>query len=625
MEPGLLARIHSPEDLRSFTPEELERLAAEIRERIIGTVSTNGGHLAPNLGVVELTIALHRVFRAPEDHIVWDVGHQSYPHKMLTGRADVFHTLRRYQGLSGFTSRMESSYDCFGAGHAGTAISSAMGFAIADELKGVKNHTVAVTGDGSLICGISLEALNTLRCTCKNMILVLNDNKMSISKSIGAIPNYLNQLITGRSYNRFKAFAKRFVQKIPGGSEMIGNIQNWEASAKNLFVPGIFFEELGIRYVGPINGHDLPALIQTFERVKEFNRPVIVHVITEKGHGCEYAIAAPERFHGTSAFRPETGESISASKETFSSTFGRTLVRLAEKDPRVTAVTAAMASGCGIGPDFTDRFPDRFFDVGIAEEHAAVFAAGQAAAGLRPVVAMYATFLQRALDCIFHDVCLQDLPVIFCADRAGIVEDGPTHHGVYDLAFLRAMPNLSILMPKDEKELEEMLFAAHDQDHPVVIRYPRGGSGAPEDLPHPPVVWGRSEVLRQGKDGMIFAVGREAVTAWETARILEEKFQCSVGVVNVRFLKPFDEDLLRKYGAEMPVFTLEDHVMTGGLASIAAEVLCGSDKCRLRSFGWKADVPADHGSTAALRENAGLTPGQLAEMIATELHREVQK
>lgn len=620
---SVLDQIRIPGDLKKIPLGKLDPLAEELRSLIIKTVSENGGHLAPNLGVVELTIALHRVFNTPQDHIIWDVGHQSYAHKLLTGRLKSFSTIRKFEGLSGFTHRDESEHDCFGAGHAGTAISSAMGFSTADDLQGKEDtHTIAVTGDGSLICGISLEALNNLSCTCKKMILVLNDNKMSISKSIGAIPNYLNQLITGKSYNRFKAFAKMMIQRMPGGKDLIGNIQNLEASAKNLFVPGIFFEELGIRYVGPVNGHDLPGLIQTFERVKEFNRPVIVHVITEKGHGCSYALAEPERFHGVGQFCPETGSKRAdgMTKTTFSAAFGKTVEKLMTEHENMTVITAAMASGCGLSNEFTERYRERFYDVGIAEEHAVVFAAGQAAAGLRPLVAIYTTFFQRAFDCIFHDVCLQDLPVIFCADRAGIVEDGPTHHGIYDLAFLRAMPNLSILAPCDEIELETMLAdVMKNHPSPVLLRYPKGHSGMPADRKHAPLEWGKSEVVRPGNDIVIWTYGKDVYTALKTAERLQQELNISCAVVNARYLKPFDGEALREFGRKMPVVTLEDHVLTGGLSSIAAETLMPTNHHGLHSFGWNPETPVPHGSTEEIRKTAGLDVPQLTESICSIL------
>jgi len=620
---GLLETIDGPDRLKELTADQLEKLAGEIREKIIGTISRNGGHLAPNLGVVELAIALHRVFHAPEDKIIWDVGHQCYPHKLLTGRAGEFDTIRRTGGLSGFTRTGESPYDCFGAGHAGTAISAAMGFSAAESLSGGHDHVVAVVGDGALICGISLEALNNLRSTCRKLIVVLNDNKMSISESIGAIPNYLNRIITGRNYNRFKALAKMMVHRLPGGTSVIGNIQNLEASLKNLFVPGIFFEELGIRYIGPIDGHKLPELIRTFERIKDFTRPVLVHVVTEKGRGCDFASEDPEHFHGTGAFHPDTGKSDRTPGDTFSAAFGRALTELTETDPRVVSVTAAMASGCGITDEYRQKFPDRFFDVGIAEEHALVFASGLAAAGFRPVVAIYATFAQRALDCIFHDAALQDLPVMICLDRAGIVEDGPTHHGIHDLGFLRSIPNLAILLPRSEAELQAMMEEAHRrQTGPVVIRYPKGASGySPDDRPAP-LEWGRAEIRRQGTDLVLWAAGRETKTAEETSDILKEKYGISAAVVNTRFLRPFDRETFLSFAEHMPVATLEDHVKEGGLASQAAELLAESSaasRSRLFPFGWSAGEVLPHGKTADIRQSRGMTPRQIAETLAESL------
>ena len=611
----ILDGIDSPEALKKLTMDELNQLSREIHSEIIEVVARNGGHLAPNLGVTDLTIALHRVFDMPRDKIIFDVGHQSYPHKLLTGRRKEFHSIRKEEGLSGFTKADESAFDPFGAGHAGTAISAAMGFAAARDLNGTDEHIVALLGDGALGCGISLEAMNNVRSSCRNLIIVLNDNKMSISRSTGAIPNYLNSIITGRNYNRFKAFTKMSIERLPGGGEIVGSIQKLETSLKSLFVPGLFFEAMGLRYIGPINGHQLPELIETFERVKKFNRPVLVHVITEKGHGCEYAKDAPEKFHGVSSFNPENGALMAQGKgETFSSAFGEELVRLAEKDSRIVGITAAMCAGTGM-TSFAAKFHDRFFDVGIAEEHALVFAAGLAAAGKRPVVAIYATFLQRALDCVFHDICLQNLPVVICADRAGIVEDGPTHHGIYDLSFLQAMPNLSILAPRNERELKRMLQKALEQENPVLIRYPRGGSGmtAAGDPPPSPLEWGRAEILRPGSDLAIWTFGREARTALKAADLIREKTGREVAVVNARFLKPFDRAQLEAHAALMPIVTLEDHVKTGGLASIAESVLVGIPHHGLLSFGWKAEDIIQHGSPDSLRKTHGMSAEQIAE------------
>ncbi len=603
MDEKILDNISSPEDLKALAPRQLTALCSELRETIIDTVSKNGGHLAPNLGVVELTVALHSVFNMPEDKIVWDVGHQSYVHKLLTGRRDRFHSIRTDNGLSGFTLREESEFDCFSSGHAGTAISAAMGFAAARDARNGSEHVIAVVGDGSLICGLSLEALNNVRSSCRNLIIIVNDNKMSISKSVGAIPNYLNRIITGRSYNHFKAFAKMAVQRMPSGSDIIGGIQKLEEATKSLFVPGVFFEEMGLRYVGPINGHKLPELIETFNRVKDFNRPVIVHVITEKGAGCEYAKEAPEKFHGVSSFNPHTGHSEHASSGiNFSAAFGASMIELAEKDPEVVAITAAMRSGTGL-LKFSEQFPDRFFDVGIAEEHGLTFAGGLAAGGMRPVVALYATFLQRGLDCVFHDICLQNLPVIICADRAGIVEDGPTHHGIYDESFLLSMPRLSVLAPKNETELKAMLFAAYEQKTPVAIRYPRGASKI-NDLPVPALEWGKAEVVRDGSD--LAAAG-----------ILG----CSCRIVNTRFLKPFDKELFLSDAAKMPIFTIEDNLEGAGLDSIADKLLINAGHHGVHHFAWPADKIIPHGTQSCLREKFGMTPKAIACKIRMILER----
>ncbi len=616
MDEKILDNISSPEDLKALAPRQLTALCSELRETIIDTVSKNGGHLAPNLGVVELTVALHSVFNMPEDKIVWDVGHQSYVHKLLTGRRDRFHSIRTDNGLSGFTLREESEFDCFSSGHAGTAISAAMGFAAARDARNGSEHVIAVVGDGSLICGLSLEALNNVRSSCRNLIIIVNDNKMSISKSVGAIPNYLNRIITGRSYNHFKAFAKMAVQRMPSGSDIIGGIQKLEEATKSLFVPGVFFEEMGLRYVGPINGHKLPELIETFNRVKDFNRPVIVHVITEKGAGCEYAKEAPEKFHGVSSFNPHTGHSEHASSGiNFSAAFGASMIELAEKDPEVVAITAAMRSGTGL-LKFSEQFPDRFFDVGIAEEHGLTFAGGLAAGGMRPVVALYATFLQRGLDCVFHDICLQNLPVIICADRAGIVEDGPTHHGIYDESFLLSMPRLSVLAPKNETELKAMLFAAYEQKTPVAIRYPRGASKI-NDLPVPALEWGKAEVVRDGSDLAIWAVGREVRTALEVAGILG----CSCRIVNTRFLKPFDKELFLSDAAKMPIFTIEDNLEGAGLDSIADKLLINAGHHGVHHFAWPADKIIPHGTQSCLREKFGMTPKAIACKIRMILER----
>lgn len=615
---GLLGRINGPQEIKQLSREELERLCEEIRSEIISVVSKNGGHLAPNLGVIELTVALHRVFNSPEDAIVWDVGHQSYPHKMLTGRYRRFHTIRQYGGLSGFQSPAESEHDVFATGHAGSALSSAMGLAAANERNGREGKVVAVVGDGALGNGISLEALNNVREFHRNFILVINDNKMSISKSVGTISTHLTRFITGRRYNRLKTHVKYILRKLPLGTHVIHFVRRIEELTKNLLVSSVFFEEMGFKYVGPIDGHDLPSLIEHFEKIREItSRPIAVHVITEKGHGCKYAISSPEKFHGVPAFDPETGELLPAPKNTysFSAAFGDAVVRLAEEHGDVVALTAAMSGGTGLNR-FAKQFPDRFYDVGIAEEHAVVFAGGLAAGGLRPVLAIYSTFLQRALDCVFHDVCLQNRAVIFCVDRAGAVEDGPTHHGIYDLPFLLGMHNLAILCPRDATELGEMLSAAYENSGPVMIRYPRSNAS---DLavPRSPLVWGRAEMVSCGGRVSIWSNGRELVTALAVAALLRTK-NVAASVVNVRFLKPFDSELLVREAEEKLIVSIEDSLHAGGLGRIVNDLLIHRPNRGVLHFSWNADL-LPHGSVPLLREHFGLHPEEISTRILAAL------
>ncbi|MBR2363809.1 MAG: 1-deoxy-D-xylulose-5-phosphate synthase [Lentisphaeria bacterium] len=617
----MLEKLDSPEYLKTLDDKGMEELCGEIRKKIIETVSRNGGHLAPNLGTVELITALHKVFDCPEDKIFFDVGHQSYPHKLLTGRAKDFPTLRLDDGLSGFPSRSESPYDAFVAGHAGTAISAAMGFAAERDLRKGNEQIIAVVGDGSLINGVTLEALNNVRSSCKNLIIVLNDNKMSISSSVGALRHYLNRIITGSVYNRFKAAAKVAVKRLPSGKGLIGNIQKMEAAIKSLIVPGFFFEELGIRYVGPVNGHDIPELVKTFSSVKNFNRPVLVHVITQKGYGCDYAVKAPERYHGISAFDPDTGLAEPSSKKTFSAVFGETLCKEAEKDSKIVAVTAAMPSGTGLS-GFAKRFPERFFDTGITEGHAMTFAAGLAASGMKAVIPMYATFLQRALDNVFHDICLQDLPAVICADRAGLVEDGPTHHGFSDLPFLLSMPLLSILAPRDPDELSSMLPAALKYGHPVLLRYPRGScdlSGF--SLASTPVQWGKGEILKEGKDLLIWAMGKECRTALEIREILKKK-NISCTVVNGRFYKPFDKELFLSFAEKMPVVTIEDALAGTGIDAITDSLLVQKKyPFPVIHFSWQNTSFLPHGTIDGIRKKFSFTAEKMAEKLLEELQK----
>lgn len=616
---SLLNGIDSPEDLKKIPVCDLPLVADEVRKLIIETVSQNGGHLASSLGVTDLTIALHYVFQMPEDRIVWDVGHQAYCHKILTGRRERFKTLRQDDGISGFPDRNESDCDAFIAGHAGTAVSAALGMAAARDLKNQNHHVIAVVGDGSLSCGISQEALNNVTAAAKRMIIILNDNRMSISANVGAMTRYLNKLIGNRTYNRVKTILKRWLRPVDPGDNIRNAIRRTEEAIKRLIMPSIFFEELGIRYMGPIDGHHIAELVQVFEQVKSFEMPVLIHVVTTKGKGYDPARIAPEKFHGLSKFDLKTGV-VPLSKPSFSSAFGMSMIELCKAHDEVYAITAAMRSGTGLHL-LHEVYPDRVMDVGIAEEHAAVFAGGLSVSGIRPVVALYATFLQRAFDPLFHDICLQNLPVIFCCDRAGAVDDGPTHHGIHDLSFLLTLPNLAVLQPKDEMELRSMLFSAYACAVPVVIRYPRGGTGRPFDqeiLPEE-MTWGKSEVLREGADLVIYGLGREVWTALEVASILAESgIECTV--VNPRFLSPFDTELLDTF--KQPIVTIEDHVMDAGLAALVSrELLKQSDRPRLlASFGWPSTV-VPHGTVGHLRRCFNMEPDLIAADLLSRLNR----
>ncbi len=612
---SILEKIKSPKDLKSLDIKEIDDLALEIREKLIETVSKNGGHLAPNLGVVELTIALHKIFDTPTDKFVWDVGHQGYVHKILTGRANFFKTVREKDGCIGFLSKKESEYDAFGAGHAGTAISAAVGMAAARDLKGTNEKVVAIVGDGSLNCGLSLEGLNNVSEATKDIIIILNDNKMSISGNVGAIPKYLNKIIADSCYNTFKNFIKNNLDKFPSGKFIHSKITKFIEAVKSIILPGAFFEEMGLRYFGPVDGHNISDLLQTFENIKHLNEPCLIHVLTEKGKGYKHAENCPEKFHGLSSFDPKTGDLINTSKqETFSSAFGKSIVQLADKNDDIVAICAAMAKGTGLS-DFAKKYEKRFFDVGIAEEHALVFAAGLAAQNITPIVAIYATFIQRSLDNIFHDICLQNLPVIICADRAGIVDDGPTHHGIHDVSFLRNMPNLAILQPKDETELKNMLFTAYNKKVPTIIRYPKGSSGNnfnEEDSPIE-IDWGKAEVIQQGKQVAICAVGNEVKTAIEVGELLKLK-GINPTIINIRFLKPFDNEILLHTSQTMPIITIEDCQVQGGLGSIVDELLINTKHKGVLHFGWGTDI-VPHGSTNEIKKEYKLTSDSIAKEI----------
>jgi 1-deoxy-D-xylulose-5-phosphate synthase len=607
----ILDNISNPDDLKKLSREELVALAAELRQEIIAVVSENGGHLAPSLGVVDLTIALHYAFDTPKDRIIWDVGHQAYAHKLLTGRRERFHTLRQHGGISGFPKREESPYDQFDVGHASTSISAALGMIAARDIKGEDHRVIAVIGDGSISAGLAFEGLNQAGHLKKNLVVVLNDNEMSISPNVGALSAYLNRLMTGNFYTRLRLETKSFLQGIPKiGVSMFNLAKKTEESLKGLMAPGLLFEELGFQYVGPIDGHRIDHLLDTFNNIKDFTWPVLVHVVTKKGKGCEFAENDPARYHGTPAFDLCTGKPVSKKETVLSYTevFGQTMVKLAEDNKRIVAISAAMPDGTGLDT-FASRYPDRFFDVGIAEPHGVTFACGLAAEGLHPVAAIYSTFMQRAYDQVMHDLCLQNLPVTLALDRAGLVgEDGPTHHGVFDLAYLRHLPNMVIMAPKDENELQHMIKTAVEYAGPAAVRYPRGtGIGVPMDQELKALEVGKAEVLRDGSDLVILAVGNMVHPSLEAADRLKAE-GISAAVVNARFVKPLDEELIlqaaRKTGR---VVTVEEHALAGGFGSAVLECLESNGVAGIKAHRiGLPDAFIEHGSQKVLRRKYGL-------------------
>ena len=624
---SILDKITEPQDLHTLTRTESEQLCSELRERIIKTVSEHGGHLASNLGTVELTVAMLRSFDLPADRIVWDVGHQSYAYKLLTGRQKEFEHLREFNGCCGFPVRGENTFECYGAGHAGVAISAALGMCSA-QIADCKKRVIAVVGDGALGSGVALEGLNQVRERGKNLVIVLNDNKMAISQNVGAIARALNRMITSRRYLKGKKFAKKLVNMLPKSRSITHYVSRLEEAAKSLLLPGGIFEELGIRYLGPIDGHNIAALERTFKSVQNIDRPVLIHVVTEKGHGYQPAVEEPERFHGVGKFDIASGKALAPSARGFSAAFGEAVCALAEKYPDLDAVVAAMTGGVGLN-NFAAQYPERFYDAGMAESHAVSFSSGLAAAGRKVICAIYATFMQRSLDNIFHDVCLMNLPVVFVLDRAGLVEDGPTHHGIYDLGFLQAMPNLTIFQPACEEEVAMMLEAALKLNAPVVIRYPRGCSNpGKRQLPELSRLQpGKAQVWREGKDLAIYALGAEAVRSLDIADILLNKYDLSARVVNVRSLKPFDKTLLQSDLQKMDVFTIEDHVVNTGLGSCAAAAaaeMSSSSGRKLRCFGLPADRLIGFGSVEKLRQNLQLDSETLAEKIAQSVSRQLK-
>lgn len=575
-EKPLLSRIDGPSQLKQLSLAQLQQLAQEIREVIIRTLSVNGGHLAPSLGVVELTLALHFVFDSPHDRIVWDVGHQAYAHKILTGRRPLFHTIRQEGGISGFPKRSESNHDAFGTGHSSTSISSALGMAVANSLRGSTNRTIAVIGDGSMTGGMAFEALNHAGDLDRDLIVVLNDNEMSISPNVGALSSFLSRKLSNKTLINLKREMENFLKSIPGlGPNIIQLLRRSEDSLVSLFTPGMLFQALDFHYIGPIKGHRLDRLIEVLQAVRYIKGPVLIHVMTQKGKGYPPAEKDPTRFHGVGAFDVETGRSLNSASciPSYTQVFGESITSLAEQDPKVVAITAAMPQGTGLDL-FSKSFPERFFDVGIAEQHAVTFAAGLAVDGFKPVVAVYSTFLQRAYDQIIHDVCLQNLPVVFCMDRGGIVgEDGPTHHGVFDLSFLRSIPNMVLMAPKDENELRHMLKTALDHPGPAALRYPRGsGRGVPLDSDFRTLPIGKGEVLREGEDLLLIGIGSTVYPCLEAARRLEVQGIEST-VINARFVKPLDLELLLQHARKIKrVITVEENVLAGGFGSAVLEM-----------------------------------------------------
>lgn len=616
--PRLLDKIETPADLRKLSVDELPVLAQEIRDEIVATVSKTGGHLAPSLGVVELTIALHYVFNTPHDRLIWDVGHQAYAHKLLTGRRDRFHTLRQKGGLSGFPKRSESPYDHFDAGHSSTSISAGLGMSAGLDLKHEDARVISVIGDGSLTGGIAFEGLNQAGELEKNLIVVLNDNEMSISANVGALSSFLSRKLTKKRYIAFKREVQIFLRTVPGiGENIIQLIKRSEDSLRSLISPSFLFEAFDFEYLGPIRGHRFDLLIEAFTNSKNLDGPVLIHVHTEKGKGYGPAEENPAHFHGVGAFEVKTGNSKkkAAAQPTYTEVFGQTLVELAEADDKIVAITAAMPEGTGLAY-FKEKLPERFYDVGIAEQHAVTFAAGLSLEGFRPVIAIYSTFMQRGFDQIVHDVCLQNLPVTFAMDRGGLVgEDGPTHHGIFDLSFMRALPNMTIMAPKDENEFRRMLKSAVYHDGPVSLRYPRGrGTGVLLDQEIKPLEFGRAETLRSGGDLLIVAVGAMVLPALEAAEILACE-GIEAAVINARFVKPLDEEMIiTEAKASGKVLCVEENTILGGLGSAVSEILTeiGLPNLRIKRLGIP-DVFVEHGTQAELRADLGLDPAGMVK------------
>lgn len=635
-----LDKINEPKDLKKLEIKEKEELAEEIRKELINIVSKNGGHLASNLGVVELTIALHSVFNTPEDKIIWDVGHQSYVHKMLTGRKDKMNTLRKLDGIAGFPKTNESKYDTFNTGHSSTSISVGTGMARARDILKENYKVISVIGDGSLTGGMALEALNDAGASKTNLIVILNDNEMSISKNVGGIPMFLSKLRTRKLYTKANNRIKRYTLKVPVvGEKIVDFVQRTKKTIKQIFIPNMYFEDIGFTYLGPVDGHNIEKLEGILKIAKDVQGPVLVHIITKKGKGYKFAEENPDKFHGISAFNPETGEKLAVSKKDYSKVFGDKLIELAKKDKKIVAVTAAMKDGTGL-KDFAKTFPDRFFDVGIAEQHAVGLIAGMAKAGLKPVLPLYSSFLQRGYDQLVHDIALQNLPVTICIDRAGIVgNDGETHHGIFDMSFASAIPNLTIMAPKDFKELEEMLEFSVDYNGPVLIRYPRGGEGKNIFKTHTKIELGKAEIIdlsnnkgenkedeikkeNNNKKITIVAIGKMVDRAVDVANILKEK-NIDTQIINARFLKPIDKELILSSIEKIKnVVTIEDGLLNGGLYTAVIDIINNSniENIKVTPFGYN-DCFVPHGSTEELEKRYGTDSENIAKNICLMLDK----
>ncbi len=608
MTQSLLDNIDSPADLKKVPQEKLPQLALELREFLINAVSKTGGHLASSLGAVELAIALHYVFKGPEDDIIWDVGHQAYAHKILTGRKNAFGSLRSLGGISGFPNPKESPYDAFGVGHASTSVAAGLGMCVAKELNGSDDRVVAVIGDGSMTAGLAFEGLNQAGHFKSNIIVILNDNEMSISSNVGALSSFLSRKITGRFANKIKREVESFFNSIPLlGGRLLNLAKRAEDSIISLITPGMLFEGLGFHYLGPIDGHNIHELISALSNAKEIKSPVLVHCLTKKGKGYSYAEKEPSRFHGVGAFDVKTGKTKKSVGKTYTGIFSETLLKIAAENEKVIAITAAMTEGTGMG-DFAKRFPERFFDVGIAEQLSVTFAAGLATKGFIPVIAVYSTFLQRAYDEVLHDVCLQDLHVVMALDRAGLVgQDGATHHGLFDISYLRHIPNIVLMAPKDEDELRHLLYTAINMAGPVAIRYPRGvGYGVDTSRSLTKLSLGSAELIHEGRDLNILATGSMVYPAIEASdRLKNEGFD--VGVVNCRFIKPLDEELITRLASDHGILlAVEENALSGGFGSAVMELLEEKDVvCEVKRIG-VPDKFIEHGSQQELRSMLGL-------------------